>query len=117
MSRKEVVLKMKKISILTPILAMWVVLTVQANAETDSQTAAPSNSPSAEKASEPALQHSAQSSPQSPAKSQKRKGRAPREKEAEGTQAPNRFDSDIIIKSHYVDPNDPSGKSLEVDTD
>lgn len=41
------------------------------------------------------------------------KGRIVREKEAEGTQAPNRFGSDIIIKSKY----EFNGQSLEVDTD
>ena len=41
------------------------------------------------------------------------KGRLPREKEAEGSQAPNRFDTDIVIKSKY----DLNGQSLEVDTD
>jgi hypothetical protein len=39
----------------------------------------------------------------------KSKGSVPREKEAEGTQAPKRFDTDIIIKSKYG--------GLEVDTD
>ena len=41
------------------------------------------------------------------------KGRVPREKEAEGTQAPNRFDTDTIIKSKY----ELNGQSLEVDTE
>ncbi|MFZ9595999.1 MAG: hypothetical protein ACO3A2_07975 [Bdellovibrionia bacterium] len=36
-----------------------------------------------------------------------------REKEAEGTHAPNRFDSDTFIKSRY----EYNGQSLEVDTD
>ncbi len=39
--------------------------------------------------------------------------RAPREREADGTQAPNRFDQDLIIKSRY----ELNGQSLEVDTD
>ncbi len=46
-------------------------------------------------------------------KPRKSKVRAPREKEAEGTQAPNRFDQDVIFKSKY----ELDGKSLEVDTD
>jgi hypothetical protein len=43
----------------------------------------------------------------------KSKGRMPREKEAEGTQAPNRFDPDTFIKSRY----ELNGQSLEVDTE
>lgn len=43
----------------------------------------------------------------------KSKGKIPREKEAEGTQAPNRFGADIIIKSRY----ELNGQPLEVDTD
>ncbi len=35
------------------------------------------------------------------------------DKEAEGTQAPNRFEQDLIIKSRY----ELNGQSLEVDTD
>lgn len=53
---------------------------------------------------------------ESPAPSEpqkKPKGRVAREKEAEGTQAPNRFDADIIFKSKY----ELNGKPLEVDTD
>jgi hypothetical protein len=51
----------------------------------------------------------------SPRPSQKRqsKGRLPREKEAEGTQAPNRFDADMVTKSQY----EYHGQPLEVDTD
>jgi hypothetical protein len=37
----------------------------------------------------------------------------PRAKEAEGTEAPNRFDNDLSIKSEYQ----LNGQSLEVDTD
>lgn len=48
-----------------------------------------------------------------PPVSKKAKGRVPREKEAEGTQAPNRFESDNIIKSKY----ELNGQALEVDTD
>ena len=44
---------------------------------------------------------------------QRKKKHAPREREAEGTQAPNRFDQDLIIKSRY----ELNGQSLEVDTD
>jgi hypothetical protein len=43
----------------------------------------------------------------------KSKGRVPREKEAEGTQAPNRFNSDNSIKSKY----ELNGEVLEVDPD
>lgn len=42
-----------------------------------------------------------------------RKGRVRREKEAEGTQALNRFDADLILKSKY----ELNGQSLEVDPD
>ena len=45
--------------------------------------------------------------------SKNHKKRKPREREAEGTQAPNRFDQDLIIKSRY----ELNGQSLEVDTD
>ncbi len=48
-----------------------------------------------------------------PVVAKKSKGRILREKEAEGTQAPNRFSTDIIFKSKY----EFDGKSLEVDTD
>jgi hypothetical protein len=41
------------------------------------------------------------------------KGKVTREKEAEGTQAPKRFDTDIVIKSQYQ----LNGQALEVDTD
>jgi hypothetical protein len=51
--------------------------------------------------------------PAKPAQLVKPKGRIVREKEAEGTKAPNRFDTDIIIKSRY----EYNGQSLEVDTD
>jgi len=44
----------------------------------------------------------------------KPRGRVAREKEAEGTEAPNRFNNtDIIIKSQY----ELNGQPLEVDTD
>jgi hypothetical protein len=43
----------------------------------------------------------------------KPKGRIAREKEAEGTKAPNRFDTEVVIKSDYR----LNGQSLEVDTD
>ncbi len=43
----------------------------------------------------------------------KPKGRIYREKEAEGTQAPNRFGSDVTVKSKY----ELNGQPLEVDTD
>jgi hypothetical protein len=46
-------------------------------------------------------------------KEKKKKERVVREKEAEGTKAPNRFDTDNIIKSKY----EFHGQSLEVDTD
>ncbi len=39
--------------------------------------------------------------------------RPPREREADGTQAPNRFEQDLIIKSRY----ELNGQALEVDTD
>lgn len=42
-----------------------------------------------------------------------KKGKILREKEAEGTEAPNRFENDTIIKSHY----EYNGQPLEVDTD
>jgi hypothetical protein len=45
--------------------------------------------------------------------SAKPKRRGPREKEAEGTQAPNRFQADTVIKSQYK----LDGQSLEVDPD
>jgi hypothetical protein len=45
--------------------------------------------------------------------SSKKKKSVPREKDAEGTQAPNRFDQDLIIKSRY----ELNGQSLEVDAD
>jgi hypothetical protein len=48
----------------------------------------------------------------SPAK-KKSKGKKPREKEAEGTQAPNRFEAETFIKSRY----EYNGQSLEVDTE
>ena len=41
------------------------------------------------------------------------KGRVPREKEAEGTEAADRFEADTVIKSKYKF----SGESLEVDPD
>lgn len=44
---------------------------------------------------------------------QTKKGRTRREKDAEGTQAPNRFDADINTKSKYR----YGGQPLEVDTD
>ena len=50
---------------------------------------------------------------QVPRKSKKARGNIKREKEAEGTKAPNRFDSEAIIKSRY----ELNGKFLEVDTD
>ena len=66
------------------------------------------------------VQSSAQDPIQNPDESQakpdklrKQKGKVTREKEAEGTQAPNRFDADIIFKSKY----ELNGKLLEVDTD
>jgi hypothetical protein len=43
----------------------------------------------------------------------KSKGKDTREKEAEGTKAPNRFDTEVVIKSEYK----LNGQSLEVDTD
>ncbi len=43
----------------------------------------------------------------------RRKHQVSHEKEAEGTQAPNRFDQDTIIKSRY----ELDGQNLEVDTD
>lgn len=43
----------------------------------------------------------------------KRKRSVTREKEAEGTQAPNRFDADLILKSKY----EINGQALEVDPD
>jgi hypothetical protein len=46
-------------------------------------------------------------------KTKRSKGKVAREKEAEGTQAPKRFDTDIIIKSKYQ----LNGQALEVDTD
>jgi hypothetical protein len=48
-----------------------------------------------------------------PEKLRTSKGRIQREKDAEGTQAPNRFDADITFKSQYQ----YNGRSLEVDTD
>ncbi len=46
-------------------------------------------------------------------KRKKSKGRVSREKDTEGTQAPNHFDKDILFKSKY----ELDGKPLEVDTD
>lgn len=43
----------------------------------------------------------------------KTKGSAKREKETEGTEAPNRFEADTVIKSQYQQ----DGKQLEVDPD
>ncbi len=43
----------------------------------------------------------------------KSKGKIAREKDAEGTKAPNRFNAETIIKSKY----ELNGQSLEVDTD
>ena len=43
----------------------------------------------------------------------KAKGNKTREKDAEGTQAPHRFDQETIIKSQY----ELDGQALEVDTD
>ena len=54
-----------------------------------------------------------QSEPKNVDQPKKPKRRHVREKEAEGTQAPNRFDADINLKSKY----EYNGKSLEVDTD
>ena len=45
--------------------------------------------------------------------SKKKKKRIPRERDAEGTQAPNRFENEMIIKSRY----ELNGQPLEVDTD
>ncbi len=42
-----------------------------------------------------------------------RKARPPREKETEGTEAPDRFQADTVIKSEY----EVDGKKLEVDPD
>lgn len=42
-----------------------------------------------------------------------KKGKAPREKETEGTEAPDRFQADAVIKSEY----ELDGKKLEVDPD
>lgn len=39
--------------------------------------------------------------------------RIPRERDAEGTQAPHRFENDILMKSRY----ELNGQPLEVDTD
>jgi hypothetical protein len=48
------------------------------------------------------------------AKQKPRKGKRAREvKEAEGTEAPGRFEADTVIKSRY----ELNGKSLEVDPD
>jgi hypothetical protein len=41
------------------------------------------------------------------------RGKSTREKEAEGTKAPNRFESEVVIKSKYKH----DGESLEVDPD
>ena len=43
----------------------------------------------------------------------KAKGNRAREKETEGTEAPNRFEADTVIKSHYK----LNGEPLEVDPD
>jgi hypothetical protein len=43
----------------------------------------------------------------------KKKGRVTREKEAEGTEAPNRFEADTVLKSQYR----LDGQPLEVDPD
>lgn len=53
------------------------------------------------------------SSPKSDAHPRNQKARTQREREAEGTQAPNRFSTDIILKSKY----ELNGQSLEVDPD
>ena len=49
----------------------------------------------------------------SPKPAPRAKGKRVREKEAEGTQAPNRFEADTVIKSKY----ELNGQSLEVDPD
>ncbi|MGZ3698992.1 MAG: hypothetical protein ACXWP5_12740 [Bdellovibrionota bacterium] len=47
------------------------------------------------------------------AEQRSKKGKNTREKEAEGTEAPNRFKTDTVIKSQYQ----LNGQSLEVDPD
>lgn len=72
--------------------------------------------PSAPSSSQPAQTNGVTAQPvEKPLRAEKKKvkGRVRREKEAEGTQAPNRFESDITIKSRYQ----YGGQSLEVDTD
>ncbi len=61
------------------------------------------------------VEESVQAGAVTPAKNQKRKARGsvPREKEAEGTEAPNRFEADPVIKSQYR----LNGQPLEVDPD
>lgn len=46
-------------------------------------------------------------------KTQSKGGKRTREKDADGTEAPNRFQADTVIKSQYK----LNGQSLEVDTD
>jgi hypothetical protein len=50
---------------------------------------------------------------QAPKKISKKRVKAPREKETEGTEAPDRFEADTVIKSQYQF----DGKQLEVDPD
>jgi hypothetical protein len=47
------------------------------------------------------------------AAAKKTKGRGKREKETEGTEAPDRFEADTVIKSRY----ELNGQPLEVDPD
>lgn len=51
--------------------------------------------------------------PAAPKKKLRPKGNATREKETEGTEAPDRFEADTVIKSQYK----LDGKQLEVDPD
>jgi hypothetical protein len=69
---------------------------------------APEAKPSPDPVSSPAPQALSSPLPAPPAK-----GRRIREKEAEGTQAPNRFEADTVIKSKY----ELNGQPLEVDPD
>ncbi len=76
--------------------------------ETENPPAHPDQSSPASEAESSSQSQEAQKKDLSP----KRKGRIPREKEAEGTQAPHRFDTNIP-KSKY----ELNGQPLEVDPD
>lgn len=106
---------MKKLSSLRPArilgfaglagFALGIVFAAQALAEPAADSAPAAGEPAGDAAPAPA------DAPESaPVTS---KGKRIREKEAEGSQAPNRFDGDPVIKSKY----ELNGQPLEVDPD